>query len=151
MLDEINKRPAFVDIDTVLALDTRGVYCGSAGGLNRIASGYAYAVEFGDAPAIVYSNYTWFTFGTLVQNVSGSTLTVTPNATNGGWHLLNNNSGADITASTGAALAGNQIMMSMNDEEGVLIFIEGQPQFSDFEAVAPNDGFLIFTDTQFID
>lgn len=148
MLDEDDKEPQFVEIETVLALDTRGVYCGSAGGLNRIASGYAYAVEFG---GLDYSNYTWFTFGTLVEDVAGGTITVTPNATNGGWTLFNNNTGADITASTGGALTGNQIMMSMNNEEGVLIFIEGQPQFSDFEAVPANEGFLIFTDTQFID
>ncbi len=147
MLDEDDKEPIMPDIATALALDTRGVYCGSARGLNRIATGYAYALEFNDWS----SDWVWFTFGTLAEDISGASQTITPNSTNGGWHLLVNTRGDAITSSNAGAPAGNQIVMSMTDEEGVLIFIEGQPTFSDFESVPANDGYLLFTDTQFVE
>ncbi|MBL0921325.1 MAG: hypothetical protein IBJ10_04255, partial [Phycisphaerales bacterium] len=143
MLDTFTNEPVILDMVTALALDTRGVYCGAVRGLNRIATGYAYAIEF--ASGTNYGRYSWFTFGTLVEDINAASLAVTPNGSNGGWHLLNNGSGNDITAST-ASIGGNQIFMSMDSAEGVRIFIEGQPQFSDFESVAPNHGYLLFTD-----
>ncbi len=145
-LDVDDCEPFMMEIDTILALDTRGVYCGSARGLNRIAAGYAYAVETDDT----FSEAYWFTFGELVSNVSGKSLSVTPNATNGGWNILNNNSNSPITSSTAGAPSGNQIVVSMNDEEGVRIFIEGSPQFSDFEEVGANHGYMLFTDTAIV-
>lgn len=153
VLDEDDKEPVLLDMVTALVIDNRGVYCGSVRGLNRISGGHAIAIEFDGTPVGGFSNYTWFAFGTLFEDVSGAALNVAPGTANGGWFILANTTGDDITGSNAASINGNQIFMSMNAEDGVRIFIEGAANepFNDLEEIGANEGYLLFTDSAFVD
>src|SRR5690606_16529905 len=75
--------PELLEINTLLALDSRGVFIGDACNLNRVVSGHAYAVN-----ADNLNGNTWFTFGPRFS--TGATLNVATNNSNGGWNLVAN-------------------------------------------------------------
>lgn len=135
--------PRLLDTSIVLAIDNRGVYCGDICLLNRVASGYAYAIEADDL-----NNRTWFTFGPRFS--SGQNLSVVTNNTNGGWNLLANLRNADVTPSSGSTGFGGTINITMNAANGVRIWANGFTEFNDLSSIGVNEGVLVFTPTNFV-
>lgn len=135
--------PELLDTSLVLAIDNRGVYCGDICLLNRVASGYAYAVE-----ADNLNGRNWYTFGPRFS--SGQTLSVVTNNTNGGWNLLANLRNGSITPSAGSTGFGGTINITMNDANGVRIWANGFTDFNDLDSIGVNEGVLVFTPTNFV-
>ncbi|TVQ59603.1 MAG: hypothetical protein EA379_10495, partial [Phycisphaerales bacterium] len=97
VLNNSTKCPEIPSISTALAIDNRGVYCGSITGLNRIATGYGYAIEY-TLPSSL-SNYTWFNFGTR-PDASGTQLQMVSNSSNGGWNLVSTLGTSTVSANS---------------------------------------------------
>lgn len=135
--------PELLSISTALAIDNRGVYCGDICLLNRVASGYAYAVEAGNL-----NGRTWYTFGP--RFTSGQNLSVVTNNTNGGWNLLANLRNAPITPTSASTGFGGTINITMNDANGVRIWANGFTEFNDLSSIGTNEGVLVFTPTNFV-
>lgn len=127
--------PIMADISMALVVDSRGVYCASLRGLDRIVAGYSYALQFGDG---VNSAWWWNTFGALLSSTPGGFL-VTTNGTNGGWTTTANLRNSTVTANS---LVG-QIAITLNSD-GVRIGGDGvASQFADLIDVESGQAVLI--------
>lgn len=130
--------PELLDIDLALALDSRGVFCGDVCNLNRVATGYAYALE-----ADNLNGRTWFTYGPRFS--SGATLSVVSNNSNGGWNLLANLRSDPVAAGS----FGGQVNITMSDEAGVRVWASGFGDTNDLEEIGVNEGVLVNTTAPF--
>lgn len=137
LLNKSSKCPEMPDISMVLAIDNRGVYCGEARGLNRVAWGYGYAIQFSVKGS--KSNYCWFNFG--AYGTSGMELLMQTNNSNGGWNLLST-FGADSSFDADAFPGVVAITM---DASGVKIGGElVDPDFQDLDTIGPDTAVLTF-------
>lgn len=139
-LDADTCEPVVLDIDHVLAIDNRGVFCGDVCNLNRVASGYAYAISSDDLDD---SDLYWFTFGD--RFTSGATLAVATNATNGGWNLLANLRNAAVAAGS----FGGQVNITMDSSSGVRVWANGFGDTNDLSEIGVNQGILVHTTSAF--
>jgi hypothetical protein len=132
--------PILLDIDLALALDNRGVFCGNVCNLNRVASGYAYAISSDDLD----EGYTWFTYGQRFG--SGDSLPVTSNNTNGGWNLLANLRPIGVLAAT----FGGQVNITMSNSAGVRVWANGFTETNDLSLIERNEGVLNHSTANFV-
>ena len=140
--------PVLVDVTTALAIDNRGVYCGSVFGLNRIVSGYSYAIEFASS----VSGYSWFQFGGRLSAIGSAsnpaTLRTVTNSANGGWNLIANMRNAVVSANAfpGSSTDAAGIVIGMNNRDGVRIggaaFTGANANFADLTSIGINNGAL---------
>ena len=147
-LDKDDCEPYLPTIETALAIDSTGVYCGDIGRLPRVVAGYSYALEFDSGFG---SDDCWFTFGDRLSETSGGVLVLANNATNGGWNLTANLRSSQVTANS---LPGQIAITLDNDDEngnGAGVRIGGDSvgsSFSDLTNVAAGQGVLLHqTDT----
>ncbi|MGD9693418.1 MAG: hypothetical protein AB7G17_07735 [Phycisphaerales bacterium] len=137
--DEFDSEPVCVSVDTALAIDSAGVYCGSLRGLNRIVAGYSVFLEFGGG---VSSSYYYNTFGPRISSLTGpARLIVTNSAQNGGWTTLTNFRNASVTAND---MPGT-IAIAMGSSTGVLIGGEDVPTgVGDLGSVDASEAAIVF-------
>lgn len=139
MLDD-DCEPFVPEIDLALALDNRGVFCGDVCNLTRVVTGYAYALESDDFDS---GDVQWFTFGQRFS--SGATLAVASGGTNGGWNLLANLRNAAVAAGS----FGGQVNITMDNDNGVLVWANGFSATNDLEEIGVNHGVLVNTTSNF--
>lgn len=142
-LDIDDCEPYIPSIEMALAIDSTGVFCSDIGRLNRIVSGYSYALQFDGGFG---SDDYWFTFGNLLANTTGGVLVLANNASNGGWNLTANLDDASRTANS---LPGQIVITLDNTDEngnGAGVRIGGDSvgsDFADLEEVAAGQGVLL--------
>ena len=139
-LDIDDCEPVVLDVDLALAIDNRGVFCGDVCNLNRVATGYAYAISSDD---LDNSDLRWFTFGP--RFTSGATLAVATNASNGGWNLLANLRNAAVAAGS----FGGQVNITMDSSSGVRVWANGFGDTNDLSEIGVNQGVLVHTTSAF--
>ncbi len=139
-LDLDDCEPFVLDIDLALALDNRGVFCGDICNLNRVASGYAYAIESDD---LDNSDYRWYTFGN--RFVSPASLQVTTSNTNGGWNLIANLRPMGVLPVN----FGGQVSITMSDSDGVRVWANGFTETNDLLLIERDEGVLNNTTVNF--
>jgi hypothetical protein len=132
--------PVVLDVDLALAIDNRGVFCGDVCNLNRVATGYAYAISSDD---LDNSDLRWYTFGP--RFTSGATLAVATNNSNGGWNLLANLRNAAVA--TGSF--GGQVNITMDSSSGVRVWANGFGDTNDLSEIGVNEGVLVHTTSAF--
>lgn len=142
-LDIDDCEPYIPSIEMALAIDSTGVFCSDIGRLNRIVSGYSYALQFDGGFG---SDDYWFTFGNQLSDTTGGVLVLANNASNGGWNLTANLDDASRTANS---LPGQIVITLDNTDEngnGAGVRIGGDSvgsDFADLEEVAAGQGVLL--------
>ncbi len=137
--DEFDSEPVCVPVDTALAIDSAGVYCGALRGLNRIVAGYSVFLEFGSG---VSSSYYYNTFGSRLSSLSGPARLIVTNSTqNGGWSAITNFRNASVTAND---MPGT-IAIAIGSGTGVLIGGEDVPSgVGDLGSVDASEAAIVF-------